>query len=86
MEFNGRSIILYFLKEINGICCLLDGNLCSIHSYKPYQCKNAPEHFLTRFRLWDHLPCVKEGVILPRESSEFDVAIAKEYFYFPYTL
>ena len=79
VQLGSKSIVLYFLKITQGQCCFLSNNLCSIHSQKPYQCQNAPEHFLSPYHLWLKLPCVICGDVKPQPSSEFDWQIAREY-------
>ena len=44
-EAAGRDV--YELRHRDGVCLFLNENtLCTIHAFKPYQCKHGPESFL----------------------------------------
>lgn len=78
-QLGSKKILLYFLKITQGQCCFLQDRLCSINSQKPYQCQNAPEHFLSPYHLWSKIPCVVCGDAKPQSSKKFDWQIAREY-------
>ena len=44
---NGDSIDVYYLNATESKeCIFLKNNLCSIHEYKPFQCRKTPFNFL----------------------------------------
>lgn len=66
------KVELYCLKIIDRKCIFLQNNLCEVFEGRPFQCKNAPFHFLSYYSLWKHMPCVKEEDFIHIDSSEVD--------------
>lgn len=76
---NSAGLIIYSLKMIDGKCVFLnESNLCEIFEYRPYQCKNAPFKFLSKYHFWKHMPCVNEEDFFGVDSSELDKIIFQE--------
>ena len=76
---NNAGLIIYSLKMKDRKCVFLNGsNLCEIFEHRPYQCKNAPFKFLSKYYFWKHMPCVSEKDFLGVDSSELDKIIFKE--------
>ena len=68
--FEAREITLTFLRDLNGACVFLDqSNKCTIHAFKPEQCKRTPFGFL-----WDgerSYACM-ETVFVPEDHATVD--------------
>lgn len=76
---NNAKLIIYSLKMRDGKCIFLNNsNLCEIFEHRPYQCKNAPFKFLSKYYFWKHMPCVSEEDFLGVDSSALDKIIFKE--------
>ena len=51
---------IYQLNSLDGKCVfLMSNNLCGVHDYKPFQCKNGPERFLKQSMTRDY-ECMRD--------------------------
>lgn len=76
---NDSGLVIYCLKTRNGKCVFLnESNLCEIYECRPYQCKNAPFRFLSKYPFWSHMTCVEEKDFIGLDSSELDEKIFGE--------
>lgn len=72
--FAAMGIAARRLRHVDGRCTFLtDDGLCGIHAFKPLQCRNGPDRFMTR---WMTSYACMEGIDssdATRESLEVDL-------------
>ncbi|MBQ8540110.1 MAG: YkgJ family cysteine cluster protein [Clostridia bacterium] len=72
-------IDIYSLKlSDNGCVFLNEDNLCDVYDFRPYQCVNAPYHFLSQSGFWQHMKCLDFKLLSESNSEEEDAEILKE--------
>lgn len=76
--FEDDFIHICYLKTNNTDCPFLEGNLCSVHSKKPIQCKRTPYHFFSYYEIWGYMPCVQKEYYPEGNSYEEDIALMKK--------
>lgn len=73
------GLIIYVLNNLTERCMFLTSdNLCSIHSFKPIQCKKAPYNFFFKHQNWNHLPCIHDNLLYESNSYLSDRILAIE--------
>ncbi len=76
---NDFGLLIYSLKTYDGKCVFLnESNLCEIFEHRPYQCKNAPFRFLSKYEFWHDMPCIEEKDFIGVDSLEADKAVFEE--------
>lgn len=76
---NDPCLVIYSLKMKDDKCVFLNElNCCDIYSYRPYQCLHAPFQFLSEYKFWKHMSCIKESDFIGKDSSKHDMHIFKE--------
>ncbi len=74
-----KNIEVYFIKNTSVRCMFLnEKNLCSIHEFKPVQCKKAPISFFSKNEIWGNMPCLKNIRLDPEKSKESDYLLVQE--------
>lgn len=78
VKVDGASIELCYLKTEYEDCPFLKKNICSIHSFKPTQCKLTPYNFFSYYRIWSYLQCISCETYPEGCSKENDLLLVKE--------
>lgn len=74
-----QNIRIFYMNILsNGNCPFLNNNTCSIHEYKPIQCKRTPFNFFFYKELWEYMPCFDKTKDFDQTSYNKDMELMKE--------
>lgn len=74
-----KSICLCYLKTNHTDCPFLKGNMCTVHSQKPIQCKRTPYHFFAYYEIWGYMPCINKECYPEGNSYSDDIALMEKF-------